>query len=163
MERLSRNPRQELLKLQAELLRAQISRQNQNAQRLQALLSEKRSDEAEQASPKRMVAIKVVRQLHKRRDRLVSLFVDEARVSFLLSHPNIIQTYDIGQVEGNTFLVLEYVDGANLERLLERLREMAKPMPSHPKPSSDAVPKCSSRATALAPDTIGRPSTTILT
>jgi len=50
MERLSRNPRKELLKLQADLLRAQINRQNENAQRLQALLNEKRGAEAEQAS-----------------------------------------------------------------------------------------------------------------
>jgi len=50
MERLSRNPRKELLKLQTDLLRAQINRQNENAQRLQALLNEKRGAEAEQAS-----------------------------------------------------------------------------------------------------------------
>jgi serine/threonine protein kinase len=87
----------------------------------------------------RKVAIKVVRQLYsgsssqvqaqRRREKLRSLFVEEAKVSFLLNHPNIVQTYDIGEIDGHTFLVLEYVDGAGLERVLERLAELARPMP----------------------------------
>lgn len=77
----------------------------------------------------RQVALKIVRQLHQRRQKLMSLFLDEAKVSFLLNHPNIVQTYDVGQVDGHTFLVLEHVDGASLELLLERLAERAEALP----------------------------------
>lgn len=77
----------------------------------------------------RQVALKIVRQLHQRRQKLMSLFLDEAKVSFLLNHPNIVQTYDVGQIDGHTFLVLEHVDGASLELLLERLAERAEALP----------------------------------
>lgn len=66
----------------------------------------------------RPVAIKLIRHLHQQRKDFIEMFMEEAKVSFLLTHPNIVQTYEIGQVDGHHFLVLEYVDGTNLEELL---------------------------------------------
>jgi eukaryotic-like serine/threonine-protein kinase len=66
----------------------------------------------------RPVAIKLIRHLHQQRKDFIEMFIEEAKVSFLLTHPNIVQTYEIGQVDGHHFLVLEYVDGTNLEELL---------------------------------------------
>jgi serine/threonine protein kinase len=47
------------------------------------------------------------------------LFLDEARLVATLEHPNIAQVYEIGVVNGSYFFVMEYVDGADLRRLIE--------------------------------------------
>src|ERR1041384_7621408 len=46
-------------------------------------------------------------------------FLDEARLVATLEHPNIAQVYEIGFVSGSYFFVMEYVDGADLRRLIE--------------------------------------------
>ena len=47
------------------------------------------------------------------------LFLDEARLVATLQHPNIAQVYEIGSVSGSYFFVMEYVDGADVRRLIE--------------------------------------------
>ncbi|MCA9670290.1 MAG: serine/threonine protein kinase [Myxococcales bacterium] len=70
----------------------------------------------------RQVAIKVVRPSGERTEALRQMFLEEAKLSFLLSHPNIVQTLDVGEIDGQQFIVLEYVDGVTLARLLSRCR-----------------------------------------
>ena len=45
---------------------------------------------------------------------LVDSFLDEARLSMALSHPHIVHTYDVGEVDGRYFMVMEFIDGQNL-------------------------------------------------
>jgi serine/threonine-protein kinase len=52
------------------------------------------------------------------------MFSDEARVAALLSHPNIVQAFDFGEVRGEYFLALEWVDGAPLAAMMKRAAEM---------------------------------------
>jgi serine/threonine protein kinase len=59
----------------------------------------------------------------------VAMFVDEARLSARLVHPNIVQVYDFGRVEGRYFLVMEYVAGCDLSRLLSHLDEHKRRLP----------------------------------
>ena len=49
----------------------------------------------------------------------VQMFLEEARIVARLSHPNIVSTFDLGQVNNDYFMALEYVDGLTLERILE--------------------------------------------
>jgi serine/threonine protein kinase/CRP-like cAMP-binding protein len=49
--------------------------------------------------------------------RFVSLFIDEARVSMNLIHPNIVRLFDFGQVEGNYYMAMELVRGTDLSRI----------------------------------------------
>lgn len=46
------------------------------------------------------------------------MFIDEARVAVWLNHPNVVQIYDLGQVEGQYFIAMEYVSGKDLLDLL---------------------------------------------
>src|SRR3954454_5679842 len=62
------------------------------------------------------------------------LFLEEARLVATLEHPNIAQVYEIGIVNGSYFFVMEYVDGADLRRLIEAA--IAK---RHPIALADAV------------------------
>jgi serine/threonine protein kinase/CRP-like cAMP-binding protein len=50
--------------------------------------------------------------------QFVSMFIDEARITIGLNHPNIVQLYDFGQVDNIYFMAIEYVDGTDLAALL---------------------------------------------
>jgi len=58
-----------------------------------------------------------------------AMFVDEAKLSVQLSHPNIVHIYDFGKIESNLFLDMEAVDGKNLKLLMRRLAEGSERMP----------------------------------
>ena len=48
-------------------------------------------------------------------------FRNEIRIARRVSHPNVCRVYDVGEVEGHTFLSMEYVDGEDLASLLRRI------------------------------------------
>jgi serine/threonine protein kinase len=52
----------------------------------------------------------------------VEMFVNEARISALLNHPNIVQIYDFGQIDGSYFLAMEHLRGKDLLSVLRQLR-----------------------------------------
>jgi serine/threonine-protein kinase len=47
-------------------------------------------------------------------------FLREARLAARLAHPNVVQIYDMGAVDGRPYIVMEYVEGETLAALLER-------------------------------------------
>ena len=59
----------------------------------------------------------------------VDMFVREARICSLLSHPGIVAVYDFGQIEGNYFLAMEYVRGRDLQAVLRKLRKEGRACP----------------------------------
>lgn len=62
----------------------------------------------------------------------VGMFVDEARVSVALQHPNIVRVYDFGKILENYFIAMECVDGKdarNLLRKLARRKDNHAPLP----------------------------------
>ncbi len=66
------------------------------------------------------VAIKLLPDLFVGKRELVERFLREARVSGRLQHPNIVRTLDVGQSNGMYYLVMEYVEGVDAQRLLDR-------------------------------------------
>ena len=46
------------------------------------------------------------------------MFLDEARLSARLSHPNIVQTHEVGDSQGRFFMAMEYLEGQSLQALL---------------------------------------------
>ena len=52
----------------------------------------------------------------------VQMFLDEARVAATLHHPNIVQMYDIGAVDGNYFISMEYLHGEDLRAIARAMR-----------------------------------------
>ena len=51
---------------------------------------------------------------------LTQMFLDEARISARLEHPNIVQVFDIGQEREHLFFTMEYVRGTDARALLRR-------------------------------------------
>jgi eukaryotic-like serine/threonine-protein kinase len=75
---------------------------------------------------KRSVAIKRILPSLTKNDKFVSMFLDEAKLSLMLQHANVVQVFDIGSTDNTYFLVMEYVDGCNLKSLLERLKHRGR-------------------------------------
>jgi eukaryotic-like serine/threonine-protein kinase len=53
----------------------------------------------------------------------ITMLVDEARIAARLNHPNLVQTLEVGEANGEYFLTMEYLDGQPLHRILNRARE----------------------------------------
>lgn len=89
--------------------------------------------EAEQLGPagfsKRM-ALKVIHAEYARRDEFLQLFVDEAKLSANLVHGNVVQIYQLGEVDGRYFIAMEYIQGPTLRAVIDRHTEIGSPMPA---------------------------------
>ncbi len=72
---------------------------------------------------KKQVAIKRVLPHLVQNGKFLAMFLDEARLSLSFSNANVVQTFDIGRSGETYFVVMEYVDGTNLKRINEHLRE----------------------------------------
>lgn len=68
----------------------------------------------------REVAVKVLRGDLASDDKFVKRFQREAKAASSLNHPNIVEMYDVGEDNGNYFLVMEYVDGRTLKNLIKK-------------------------------------------
>ncbi len=53
----------------------------------------------------------------------ITMLIDEAKLSVLLSHTNIVQVYDLGKVGEDYFISMEYINGINLREVLSRASE----------------------------------------
>ncbi|MBC5806259.1 MAG: Stk1 family PASTA domain-containing Ser/Thr kinase [Candidatus Eremiobacter antarcticus] len=69
---------------------------------------------------RRQVAIKVLRSQYASDESFVQRFYEEARAAAKLSHPNIVNTYDVGEVNGSHYIVEEFVPGETLAALVAR-------------------------------------------
>lgn len=57
-----------------------------------------------------------------RNETFVSLFLDEARITVKLRHPNIVQVFDLGRKGAELYMVMEFVDGLNLSTIVQLCR-----------------------------------------
>ncbi|MBZ5578092.1 MAG: serine/threonine protein kinase [Acidobacteriia bacterium] len=67
------------------------------------------------------VALKFLPERLSRDDRALARFYNEVRVARQVTHPNVCRVYDIGQVEGQHYISMEFVDGEDLGSLLRRI------------------------------------------
>ncbi len=68
----------------------------------------------------RAVAVKILRPQYANDVDFVERFRREARAAASLSHPNVINAYDVGQENGIDYIVMEYIPGENLKELIRR-------------------------------------------
>jgi len=73
----------------------------------------------ERASPPGLVAVKLLSNTSAQDASLLKRFYREARAGLVLDHPNIVRTFELGQDDKNYFLVMEYVDGAELKKIVK--------------------------------------------
>ena len=75
----------------------------------------------------RKVAIKVLRGDLENDEKFIGRFQREARSVSDLSHPNIVEVYDVGEEEGQHYIVMEYIDGRTLKQLIQKRGALTVP------------------------------------
>lgn len=73
---------------------------------------------------KRNVAVKILRGDLSNDEKFIKRFKREAISASSLAHPNIVEIYDVGEENGNYFIVMEYVDGVTLKTLIKKRSKM---------------------------------------
>ena len=68
----------------------------------------------------RNVAVKVLRGDLATDEKFVRRFQREALSASSLSHPNIVEVYDVGEDNGSYYIVMEYIEGKHLKQLLKK-------------------------------------------
>ncbi len=75
----------------------------------------------------RNVAVKVLRGDLANDEKFVRRFQREALQASSLSHPNIVEVYDVGEDNGEYYIVMEYVEGKHLKSLLKKRGKLTIP------------------------------------
>lgn len=78
---------------------------------------------------RKVVAVKLIREEYSAIEEFQKNFIGEARLVADLIHTNIVQTYHLGQVGGQYFMVMEFVRGVNLEQFIEQHRKLERTVP----------------------------------
>ncbi|MFA6008623.1 MAG: protein kinase [Desulfobacteraceae bacterium] len=71
----------------------------------------------------KLIAIKKILQHLNSEDKLVSSFIDEAKLAALIHHPNIVQVYDFGYMNETYYIAMEYLFGKDLRFTIKRTIE----------------------------------------
>ncbi len=67
------------------------------------------------------VALKFLPESARNNVNLLTRFYDEVRIARQISHKNVCRVYDIGEIDGQPYLSMEYIDGEDLSSLLRRI------------------------------------------
>jgi len=82
-----------------------------------------------EAGFEKTVAVKVMHPHLARNSRAVDHFLDEARLAVSITHPNVVAIQDLGKIGNDYVIVMDFVDGVDLERLLTSARNGNRPVP----------------------------------
>jgi len=77
----------------------------------------------------KVVAVKRILPHLSDNKEFVDMFVDEAKMVAGLTHPNIVQIFDLGKIEKSYYIAMEYVQGHDVRSILRRAREWGGLMP----------------------------------
>jgi serine/threonine protein kinase len=72
---------------------------------------------------RKLLVVKELRAELTQREGFITMFMNEARLAARLDHPNVVQTFEVGEEAGRYFLAMEYLDGQPLNALIERARK----------------------------------------
>jgi len=69
---------------------------------------------------RKLVALKIIHEHLSEHRNFIEMFIDEAQLVSRISHPNVVQVYELGSVNGLHYMAMEYVHGESLSWLLRR-------------------------------------------
>src|SRR3954468_5543545 len=73
----------------------------------------------------RLVAIKMMTGGFAENPDLLKRFYREAKSTGMLQHPNIVIVYELGEHDGNPYLVMEFLEGEPLDKMIAAKRELS--------------------------------------
>jgi eukaryotic-like serine/threonine-protein kinase len=77
----------------------------------------------------KMVVLKRILPQVAEDPHFVQMFLDEARLSSTLQHPNIADVYDVGEADGQYFFTMEFVYGQDVRTIRHEMKKRAEPVP----------------------------------
>ncbi len=75
------------------------------------------------------VALKMIHPNFAQDEQFIQMLIDEAKIAVQLQHVNVAQTFDLGRVGDTYYITMEFVDGADLYKILRRGSEQDLDMP----------------------------------
>jgi eukaryotic-like serine/threonine-protein kinase len=84
---------------------------------------------AEERPPKRLLAVKVMRQQLAREARFIDMFHREGRLAAMLRNRCIVDTREVGEISGRHYIAMEYIGGRDLTQVLRRCQETGQRIP----------------------------------
>ena len=73
----------------------------------------------------RFIALKVIHSSVTVQERVRERFMREAKAASKLRHPSIVTVYDLGEFNGQLFLVMEFVPGEDLQKVIDRRQPLS--------------------------------------
>lgn len=70
----------------------------------------------------KLVVIKRILPQMNQDKQFIDMLLHEARVAATLSHPNIVQTFDVGQVDGTYFIAMEHIHGEDIRTIVRQMK-----------------------------------------
>ena len=77
----------------------------------------------------RTLAIKRILPTMAEDEEFINMFIDEARIAVQLSHANIVPVFELGRLDNQYYIAMEYVAGRDLRQLLDRFRKKDQMLP----------------------------------
>jgi serine/threonine protein kinase len=71
----------------------------------------------------KLIVIKRILPAQNRDREFIEMLLHEARIAATLSHPNIVQTFDVGQIDGTYFIAMEHVHGEDLRSIVRQMKK----------------------------------------
>ncbi len=78
----------------------------------------------------RLVVVKMLLPQYAMDEQFQQMFVDEARISSGIAHPNVARILDAGENTATPYLVMEYIDGESIARLTEQVKKAGVKFPA---------------------------------
>jgi eukaryotic-like serine/threonine-protein kinase len=82
-----------------------------------------------QDGDRRLLAVKVMRPQLAREARFIDMFHREGKLAMLLRNRCIVETIEVGQIEGRHYITMEYIGGRDLTQVLRRCQELQQRIP----------------------------------
>jgi len=67
----------------------------------------------------KVVVVKIIHPDFAADQAAIGMLLDEARIAAMINHPNVVQTYELGEAGGTFYIVMEYLAGESLQRILK--------------------------------------------
>ena len=77
----------------------------------------------------KLLAIKRMHPSLSAHQAFISMFIDEAKLTVRLAHPNIVQVFDFGRVDDDYYMAMEYVEGVDLSTLAKQAKRRGAGLP----------------------------------
>ncbi|MFO0549838.1 MAG: serine/threonine-protein kinase [Polyangiaceae bacterium] len=71
----------------------------------------------------KLVVIKRILPQMNNDKQFIDMLLHEARIAATLSHPNIVQTFDVGQVDGTYFIAMEHIHGEDIRTIVRQMKK----------------------------------------